>query len=97
MTQAQDNVALVAHTGHTYVQQESHAVIRECVQLLEDGDPDLALWTLRHYTDRWARMLNHDPDPDVVWVDFQNETTRQVEMWARRCLDRIYAAQECAR
>ena len=59
-----------ATTRDNYVPHTRRAVLAEAVQLILDGDPELAAWSLAWHTNHLAGLSDSDVDVDEAWANF---------------------------
>lgn len=60
-----------ATTRDTYVPHTRRAVLAEAVQLVMDGSPALACWSLRWHTSHLANLSDSDVTLDEAWTAYE--------------------------
>lgn len=70
----------VATTADTYVPHTRRAVLTEAVQLVVDGDPELAAWSLSWHTNHLAQLSDSSVTLEDAWAAFTDCVERMDRM-----------------
>ena len=81
-----------ATTRDTYVPHTRRAVLHEAMQLVVDGDPELAAWSLAWHTNHLAGLSDSSVTLDDAWAAFTACTNRLTEEHNERWRDGGYTS-----